>query len=143
MTFPAGGGFPMGTADAVAGWDFEIGTFGPRTTSTATSASGDGMVIYAASLMPVLALAAAKVGSTAHLTFELQEGSTLVDVERRQVVGGVPGAWSHIGFGDMDAPEYDDTPGAGVWQYRVRAASGDYEYNPSRSAYSATVQVTI
>lgn len=141
MTFPAGGGFPMGTADAVAGWDFEIGTFGPRTTSQATSASGDGMVLWCMSLMPMEDLTASgALAPDVLLSFSHGESNTVADVERR----APGGAWAHVGFSDVDAGEYlDVAPGSGTWQYRVRAAGGDYELNPSRSAYSATVQVTI
>lgn len=138
----------MGAAGGggVTGWEFEIGALGERTTSTSTSISGDGMVIWAMSLLPVTDLTASgALAPDVLLSFSPPESPTIAVVERRAVVDGVPGAWSQIGSSGVDTGEYlDENPGSGTWQYRVRTAGGyDANINLSRSAYSATVQVTL
>lgn len=138
------GSYPPAPASGVPGWAFEVGTFGPRTTSLATSTTGDGLVLWCMSLMPMTDITIALVAGQVQLTFSQFDGGTVAEVERRQVVGGVPGAWTVRGVSGLDAGDFAEaSPGAGTWQYRMRTAGGDYEINPSRSAYSATVEITI
>lgn len=132
----------MGAAaiGVVPGWELEIGELGPRTTSTATSTSGDGMVIWWMSLMPITDLAASVESETdVLLTFSVGEEGTIADVERR----AVGGEWEHIGFSIYETGEYlDVNPGSGQWEYRARAAGTD-GINLSRSEYGAIVQATV
>ena len=88
------------------------------------------------SLYYPLGIAVKVSGSKANLSWTPVTGATKYQVYRRPQVNGKYGAWELIY--SAKGTSFVDTPGAGIWQYRVRAV-----VDGTKTGYSNRKKVTV
>ena len=90
----------------------------------------------AKSLYYPLGIAVKVSGKKANVSWTLVTGATKYQVYRRPQVNGKYGSWELVY--SAKGTSFVDTPGAGVWQYRVKAVVGTV-----KTPYSNRKKITI